>query len=89
MANPIFSIFSGGNAQRGNVNMPGHPGNQKNDPGFMRMFGKLNEFRQSFQGDPEQMVMGALKEGRITQEQLDEVQSKATQIQNMLRSMGL
>lgn len=89
MANSIFKMFSGGNAQQGNANMPGHPKNQKNDPGFMQMFGKLNEFRRNFQGDPEQMVMGALREGRITQDQLDQVQSRATQIQNMLRSMGL
>lgn len=85
MANPIFKMFNNGGGRQDGVNQ----NQQGNNPQFMQMLGKLKEFRQSFQGDPQQMVMDAVKSGRISQEQLDQVQGMATQIQNMLRSMGL
>jgi hypothetical protein len=78
MSNPLFNTLGGG----------AHPG-QDNDPQFMRMVSGLNKFRSQLHGDPEQMVMDAVRSGRISQQQLDRVQSMATKIQRMMTGMGL
>ncbi len=45
---------------------------------------RLNQFRQSFQGDPKQQVQQLLNSGRMTQDQYNKLSQMATQIQNML-----
>lgn len=50
----------------------------------MLMIQKFNEFRSSFTGDPETEVKKLVASGRINQQQLNQLQSMATQFQKML-----
>ena len=72
MANQLFNIL--GN----NSNLPTPFNNMQ------EMMGKLNQFRQSFQGDPKQQVQQLLNSGRMSQNQYNQLSQLATQIQNML-----
>lgn len=71
MSNLLFNIL-GGNSSFGPF------GN------VQQMMGKLNQFRQSFQGDPKQQVQQLLNSGQMTQNQYNQLSKMATQIQNML-----
>lgn len=73
MANPLFNMLGGNNVQ-----LPGPLGNMQN---FMS---RLNQFRQTFQGDPKQQVQQLLNSGRMSQNQYNQLSQIATQIQNML-----
>ena len=73
MANSLFNSLGGGNSQ-----LPGPLGNMQN---FMS---RLNQFRQSFQGDPKEQVQQLLNSGKMTQEQYNRLSQMATQIQNMM-----
>ena len=53
-------------------------------PNFMQMLQQFNQFRANFQGDPKQEVMRLVQSGRMTQEQLDQLQAMATQFQSLL-----
>lgn len=48
------------------------------------MMSRLEQFRQSFSGDPKQTVQQLLNSGRMTQAQYNQLSSAATQIQRML-----
>jgi len=72
MANSLF------NALGGNPKLPGPFGNMQN------MIQKLNQFKQSFQGDPKQQVQQLLNTGKMSQNQYNQLSQMATQIQNML-----
>ena len=48
------------------------------------MIQAFNNFRQSFSGDPEQEVKKLVASGQINQQQLNQLQSMATQFQKML-----
>lgn len=50
------------------------------------MIQAFNEFRSNFQGDPEQKVKELVASGKISQQQLNWLQSMATQFQKMLNS---
>lgn len=73
MANSLFNSLGGGNSR-----LPGPFGN------IQDMMGKLNQFRQSFQGDPKQQVQQLLNSGKMSQNQYNQLSQMATQIQNML-----
>lgn len=45
---------------------------------------RLNQFRQSFSGDPKAQVQQLLNSGRMSQSQYNQLSQMATQIQNML-----
>lgn len=45
---------------------------------------RLNQFRQSFTGDPKAQVQQLLNSGRMSQAQYNQLSQMATQIQNML-----
>lgn len=47
---------------------------------------RLNQFRQSFTGDPKAQVQQLLNSGRMSQSQYNQLSQMATQIQNMLTS---
>lgn len=47
---------------------------------------RLNQFKQSFTGDPKQQVQQLLNSGRMSQSQYNRLSQLATQIQNMLTS---
>lgn len=72
MANQLF------NALGGNSNLPGPFGNMQN------LLSRLNQFRQSFQGDPKQQVQQLLNSGKMSQNQYNQLSQMATQIQEML-----
>ena len=72
MANQLFNIL--GN----NSKLPGPFGNMQD------MMGKLNQFKQSFQGDPKQQVQQLLNSGKMTQAQYNQLSQMATQIQKMI-----
>lgn len=59
--------------------------NSSNNPAAMLQ--KFREFANSFQGDPQQMVMQLLQSGRMSQGQYDQLSRMATQFQNFLRKL--
>lgn len=72
MANPLFQALGGGQ-------MPGPMGQ------FQRMMQQFQQFKANFQGDPQQEVQKLLQSGKITQQQLDQIQQMAKQFQAMLK----
>ena len=72
MSNPLFNVLGGG--------MP--HGN-----GPMQMIQQFMQFRQNFKGDPKAEVEKMLQSGRISQQQLNQVQQMAGQFQHMLKGM--
>lgn len=48
------------------------------------MMQRLNQFRQSFNGDAKQQVQQLLNSGKMSQNQYNQLSQLATQIQNML-----
>lgn len=72
MSNPLFNALGGG--------MP-----QGNGP--IQMIQQFMQFRQNFKGDPKAEVEKMLQSGRISQQQLNQVQQMAGQFQNLLKNM--
>ena len=72
MSNPLFNALGGG--------MP-----QGNGP--MQMIQQFMQFKQNFKGDPKAEVEKMLQSGRISQQQLNQVQKMAGQFQNLLKNM--
>nr|UVY07944.1 MAG: hypothetical protein [Bacteriophage sp.]UVY09604.1 MAG: hypothetical protein [Bacteriophage sp.] len=72
MSNPLFNALGGG--------MP-----QGNGP--MQMVQQFMQFKQNFKGDPKAEVQKMLQSGRISQQQLNQVQQMAGQFQNLLKNM--
>lgn len=72
MSNPLFNALGGG--------MP-----QGNGP--MQMIQQFMQFKKNFKGDPKAEVQKMLQSGRISQQQLNQVQQMAGQFQNLLKNM--
>ena len=72
MSNSLFNALGGG--------MP-----QGNGP--MQMIQQFMQFKQNFKGDPRAEVQKMLQSGRISQQQLNQVQQMAGQFQNLLKNM--
>ena len=72
MSNPLFNALGGG-APQGN--------------GSMQMIQQFMQFKQNFKGDPKAEVEKMLRSGRISQQQLNQVQQMAGQFQNLLKNM--
>lgn len=72
MSNPLFNALSGGMSQ----------GN-----GPMQMVQQFMQFKQNFKGDPKAEVEKMLQSGKISQQQLNQVQQMAGQFQNLLKNM--
>ena len=68
MANQLFNMLGGQNQMNPMTNL----------------VNQLNQFRQSFSGDPKQQVQQLLNSGRMSQNQYHQLSQMATQIQNML-----
>ena len=66
MSNPFFGVV-GQNSPTG---------------GFGNMVQQFNQFRQNFQGDPRAKVQELLQNGQMTQEQFNQLYSKATELYN-------
>lgn len=72
MSNPLFNALGGGN-------LPGQMGN------FQRMMQQFQQFRQSFQGDPKAEVEKLVQSGKISQQQLNQLQQAATAFQRLMK----
>lgn len=72
MSNPLFNALGDG--------MP-----QGNGP--MQMIQQFMQFKQNFKGDPKAEVEKMLQSGKISQQQLNQVQQMAGQFQNLLKNM--
>lgn len=70
--NPLFNALGGG--------MP-----QGNGP--MQIIQQFMQFKQNFKGDPKAEVEKMLQSGKISQQQLNQVQQMAGQFQNLLKNM--
>lgn len=73
MSNPLFNALGGG--------MP-----QGNGP--MQMMQQFMQFKQNFKGDPKAEVEKMLQSGKISQQQLNQVQQMAGQFQHMFGGDG-
>ena len=69
--NPLFNILNGGI-------QPQNP--------VINMINQLNQFRQTFQGNPKQQVQQLLNSGKMSQQQFNQLSQMATQIQNMMNN---
>jgi len=72
MSNPLLNTLGGGMLQ----------GN-----GPMQMIQQFMQFKQNFKGDPKEEVQKMLQSGKISQQQLNQVQQMAGQFQHMLKGM--
>lgn len=73
MANPLFNMLGGG--------MPRRAGPMGN---FSQMVHQFNQFRANFQGDPKAEVQRLLQSGRMSQEQLNQLQGAAQQFMSLM-----
>lgn len=48
---------------------------------------RFNEFRNSLQGDPQQMVQQLLQSGRMSQAQFNQLRQMASEFQKLLRKV--
>lgn len=72
MSNPLFNALGGGK-------MPGAMGQ------FQQMMQQFQQFRANFQGDPKQEVQKLLQSGKMSQQQLNQLQAMAQQFQSFLQ----
>ena len=72
MSNPLFNALGGGK-------MPGAMGQ------FQQMMHQFQQFRNNFQGDPKAEVQKLLQSGRMSQQQLNQLQAMAQQFQGFLQ----
>lgn len=54
------------------------------NPQIAQMKNAFNDFRKKVNGNPQQIIMQALQEGRITQDQLNQAQAMAQQLKGFL-----
>ena len=72
MANPLFQALGGGQ-------MPGQMGQ------FQRMMQQFQQFKANFNGDPKAEVEKMMQSGKLTQQQLNQLQAVARQFQGLLQ----
>ena len=72
MANPLYNALGGGK-------MPGPMGQ------FGQMMQQFQQFRKSFQGDPKAEVQKLLQSGKMSQQQLNQLQAMAQQFQQLIK----
>lgn len=72
MANPFLKAMGGGQ-------MPEPMGQ------FQRLMQQFNQFRATFQGDPKAEVEKLLQSGKMSQQQLNQLQAMAKQFESFLR----
>lgn len=69
MPNPLFNAMSGNKQQNGMQNM----------------IQAFQQFKNAFNGDPQQQVQALLNSGRMSQEQFNQLAQMANQLTNMLK----
>ena len=66
--------------------MPNNPlYNQLNNNSAGNFMSKFQQFKNSFNGDPKQMIQNMLNSGRITQAQYNNAVQMAQRLQNLLK----
>ena len=75
MPNPLFNALGGGRAPQ----MPGQMGQ------FQRMIQQFQQFKANFNGDPKAEVEKMMQSGKLTQQQLNQLQAVARQFQGLLQ----
>lgn len=55
------------------------------NPQFQQFVQRFQQFKSTFQGDPQQEVQKMLQSGKITQQQLNQAQSFAQQFQALMK----
>lgn len=55
------------------------------NPQFQQLVQRFQQFKSTFQGDPQQEVQKMLQSGRITQQQLNQAQAFAQQFQALMK----
>jgi hypothetical protein len=55
------------------------------NPQFQQLVQRFQQFKSTFQGDPQQEVQKMLQSGKITQQQLNQAQSFAQQFQTLMK----
>ena len=73
MASSLFNTLGGNNSK-----LPAPFGNMQ------ELIGKLNQFGQSFQGDPKQQVQQLLNSGKMSQSQYNQYRQMAQQFKQIL-----
>lgn len=68
--NPFFNALGGGQMPTGN---------------FPQLLQQFKQFKASFKGDPKAEVEKMLQSGRISQDQLNKIQSMANQFQGLFK----
>ena len=71
MPNPLFNALGGGK-------MPGPMGQ------FQQMMQQFQQFRNNIQGDPKQEVEKLLQSGKMSQQQLNQLQAMAQQFRSFM-----
>ena len=74
MSNPLFKALGGAQAP---AQMPGLGQ-------FQQMMQQFQQFRAGFQGNPKQEVEKLIQSGKISQQQLNQLQSAAKQFMQFL-----
>ena len=69
--NPFFNALGGGQ-------MPGSMS------GFPQLLQQFKQFKANFQGDPKAEVEKLLQSGKLTQQQLNQLQQMAKQFQSLM-----
>ena len=72
MNNPFMAALGGGQ-------MPGPMGN------FAQMVQQFNQFKANFKGDPKAEVEKLMQSGKLTQQQLNQLQQMAKQFQSLMK----
>lgn len=75
MPNPLFNALGGGRAPQ----MPGQMGQ------FQRMMQQFQQFKANFNGDPKAEVEKMMQSGKLTQQQLNQLQAVAREFQGLLQ----
>lgn len=69
MANPLFNLLNQQNTQNPNGNM----------------LEQWNSFKNTFSGNPEQMVKGMLQSGQMSQQQFNQLSALANSLRGVLK----
>lgn len=75
MANPLFNALGGGKTPQ----MSGQMGQ------FQRMMQQFQQFKANFHGDPKAEVEKMMQSGKLSQQQLNQLQAVAKQFQGLLQ----
>lgn len=59
--------------------------NQLNGNNVNPMFSRIKQFRDTFSGNPQQMIQNMLNSGKISQAQLNEYARQANEIYKMMK----